>query len=54
VNSVGIKPGWRVIQGAPDFFSIAKKMHNAFQGGEINLSDRKMEIYEEVFYENSI
>jgi trehalose synthase len=29
-------------------------MHNALQGGEINLSDRKMDIYEEVIYENAI
>ena len=54
MNNVGIKTGWRVIQGAPDFFSITKKMHNALQGGEINLSDRKMDIYEEVIYENAI
>jgi trehalose synthase len=54
MNNVGIKTGWRVIQGAPDFFSITKKMHNALQGGEINLSDRKMEIYEEIIYENAI
>jgi trehalose synthase len=54
MNSVGIKTGWRVIQGAPDFFSITKKMHNALQGETINLSDRKMEIYEEVICENAI
>ena len=54
MNNVGIKTGWRVIQGAPDFFTITKKMHNALQGGSINLSQRKMEIYEEVIYENSI
>jgi trehalose synthase len=54
MNSVGIKTGWRIIQGAPDFFSITKKMHNALQGDDINLSDRKMEIYEEVIYENAI
>jgi trehalose synthase len=54
MNSVGIKTGWRVIQGAPDFFSITKKMHNALQGGKINLSDRKMDIYEEVIYENAM
>jgi trehalose synthase len=54
MNSVGIKTGWRLIQGAPDFFSITKKMHNALQGGEINLSDRKMRIYEEVIHENAI
>jgi trehalose synthase len=54
MNSVGIKTGWRIIQGAADFFSITKKMHNALQGDDINLSDRKMEIYEEVIYENAI
>jgi trehalose synthase len=54
MNSVGIETGWRVIQGAPDFFSITKKMHNALQGGEINLSKRKMEIYENVIHENAI
>jgi trehalose synthase len=53
MNSIGIKTGWRVIQGSPDFFSITKKMHNALQGGEINLTDRKKEIYEEVVYENA-
>src|SRR4030067_2622373 len=54
MHSVGIKTGWRVIQGVPDFFSITKKMHNALHGEEINLSDRMIEIYEEVIYENSI
>jgi trehalose synthase len=43
-----------VIQGSPDFFSVTKKMHNALQGGEINLSERKKRIYEEVVYENVI
>ncbi len=54
MNSIGIKTGWRVIQGPPDFFSINKKMHNVLQGGEINLTDRKKQIYEEVVYENVI
>ncbi|MBI2910054.1 MAG: glycosyltransferase [Chloroflexi bacterium] len=54
MSSLEIETGWRVIHGPPDFFSITKKMHNALQGGEINLTDRKMEIYEHVIYENSI
>ena len=54
MNSLGIKTGWRVIQGSPDFFSITKKMHNALQGGEINLSEMKMQIYEDVVYENAV
>jgi trehalose synthase len=54
MNSLGIKTGWRVIQGFPDFFSVTKKMHNALQGGEINLSELKKEIYESVVYENAV
>ena len=54
MDSVGIETGWRVIHGPPDFFSVTKKMHNALQGGEINLTERKRELYEEIIYENSI
>ena len=54
MNAAGIKTGWRVIQGRPDFFSITKKMHNALQGGDINLSDLKQRIYEEVVFENAV
>ena len=48
MNSLGIEVGWRAIHGPPDFFSITKKMHNALQGGKINLTEMKIEIYEEV------
>ena len=54
LNGAGIKAGWRVLQGRPDFFSITKKMHNALQGAEINLSELKQEIYEEVVFENAL
>ena len=54
MNSLGINTGWRVVHGPPDFFSITKKIHNALQGGKINLSDRKMQIYEQVIYENAV
>ncbi len=54
MDSIGIETGWRTVHGPPDFFSLTKKMHNALQGGEINLTERKMELYEEVAYENSI
>jgi trehalose synthase len=54
MNSLGIRTGWRVIHGPPDFFSVTKKMHNALQGSKINLSDRKTELYEKVVHENAI
>src|SRR6187397_2583446 len=53
MNASGIRTGWRVIQGRPDFFSITKKMHNALQGAEINLTELKCRIYEEVCFENA-
>ncbi len=54
MNDLGIKTGWRVIQGSPDFFSVTKKFHNALQGGDINLSPRKKQIYEDTVYENAV
>lgn len=54
MNSSGIKTDWRIIHAPPDFFSVTKKMHNALQGGKINLSRRKMRIYESVIYENAV
>lgn len=53
-NNVGITTGWRVIQGSPDFFSITKKMHNALQSADINLSKNKKDIYEQVIAENAM
>lgn len=54
MNGLGIKTGWRVIQGASDFFSITKKMHNALQGGTIHITKRKMEVYDHIIQENAI
>ena len=54
MNSLGLHTEWRVIQGTADFFSITKKMHNALQGGKIDLSSIKKEIFEQVIYENSV
>jgi trehalose synthase len=54
MNSLGLRTEWRLIQGTADFFSITKKMHNALQGGKIDLSSIKKEIFEQVIYENSI
>jgi trehalose synthase len=54
MNSLGLRTEWRVIQGTADFFSITKKMHNALQGGKIDLSNIKKEIFEQVIYENTV
>jgi trehalose synthase len=53
-RSLGIKADWRLIQGSPDFFSVTKKIHNALQGGDINLTELKKEVYEEVIVQNAL
>lgn len=54
MNTAGVKTGWRVIQGSPDYFSVTKKFHNALQGDKINLSDLKKQIYENVVRQNAL
>lgn len=54
MNSAGVQTGWRVLQGRPDFFSVTKKMHNALQGGDFNMTELKSQIYEEVNFENAV
>jgi trehalose synthase len=54
MNNMGVRTGWRIIQGPPDFFGVTKKMHNALQGGEIDLTQQKLHIYEETIRENAI
>lgn len=54
LNSSGIDMGWRVMQGAPDFFSMTKKIHNALQGGDIRFTKRKMKVHQDIVYENAM
>ncbi len=44
-NEVGLKVGWRVLHGQPDFFMVTKKIHNALQGGSIRFTEQKKKIY---------
>jgi trehalose synthase len=52
--AMGLRADWRLIQGSPDFFTTTKKLHNALQGADINLSELKKEIYEEVNFQNAL
>lgn len=54
MNTAGVNTEWRVIQGSPDYFSVTKKFHNALQGEEINLTDLKKQIYENVVCQNAL
>lgn len=45
LNDAGVSTGWRILHGAPDFFTITKKFHNALQGQKINFTDIKKRVY---------
>jgi trehalose synthase len=53
-RNLGLNADWRLIQGSPDFFNVTKKLHNALQGAEINLTDLKRKVYEEIVLQNAI
>lgn len=45
MNDLGIDVGWRIHKGTEDFFKVTKAFHNSLQGGEINLTDIKKQLY---------
>ncbi len=47
MNDIGVRVGWRILVGSPDFFRVTKKFHNALQGDQISLTRKKIRIYEE-------
>jgi len=53
-RAIGIRADWRLIQGSPDFFSVTKKLHNALQGGDIDLTDLKRHHYEQIVFHNAL
>jgi len=48
MNDVGIDAGWRILHGSQEFFDITKSFHNALQGANLNLSERKKHVYLQV------
>lgn len=48
LNDSGPSVGWRTVKGHPDFFRVTKRIHNALQGDDINLTKEKKRVYESV------
>lgn len=53
MSNLGINAEWSVIRGLPKFFDITKQFHNAIQGGDINLTKSKRQLYEQVIRDNA-
>jgi trehalose synthase len=54
MNTMEVETSWCVLQGTPEFFSCTKKIHNALQGAQVELSDDEKAIYEQVIIENAL
>jgi len=48
MNDVGIDAGWRILHGSQEFFEITKSFHNALQGGKLNLTEKRKNLYVQV------
>lgn len=53
MSSLGIPTGWRLVRGTPEFFGFTKTLHNALQGGAVQPSQWRTDIYEQVVCENA-
>lgn len=45
MNDAGVRTEWHVLLGDTDFFNTTKKFHNALQGAQLRLSERKKRVY---------
>jgi len=45
MNQIGIKTGWRVLQGMPEFFGVTKQMHNALQSEPVTFTKEQKKVY---------
>lgn len=54
MNTLGVQVGWRILKGSDNFFQVTKELHNALQGGEMILSERKKRLYEETNKVNAL
>ena len=45
MNDAGTKSDWMVVEGAPEFFDVTKRLHNLLQGAEGTLSREEYDRY---------
>ena len=53
-NELGINTEWRLLRGTEEFFQVTREMHDAIQAGDLDLTEDKQRIYEEVIAENAM
>ncbi|MGC8820934.1 MAG: glycosyltransferase [Fervidobacterium sp.] len=53
MRDAGIDAYWEVLEAPMEFFNVTKKLHNALQGADIEITDEEWNLYEKVNEENA-
>jgi trehalose synthase len=53
MKDVGLDVHWEIMKGALEFFNVTKKIHNALQGMNVELTQEEIRIYLEYNRQNS-
>ena len=53
MQDVGLDVHWEVIRGSLEFFNVTKKIHNALQGMNVDLTEQEIRTYLEFNRQNS-
>lgn len=53
MNDLGLNATWEVLEAPNEFYNVTKKLHNAFQGADIKLTEEEIELFEKVNKDNA-
>ncbi|SHH39707.1 glycosyltransferase [Thermosipho atlanticus] len=53
MRDLGLDAYWEVLEAPNEFFNVTKKLHNAFQGAYVDITDSELELFEKVNKENA-
>ncbi|MBN2145223.1 MAG: glycosyltransferase [Candidatus Aureabacteria bacterium] len=48
MNNISVDTGWRVLHGNPSFYEVTKKIHNALQSADIDITEDEKKLYLDV------
>ncbi len=54
MNSLGLEVDWHILKGTDNFFQTTKEFHNALQGDNIALTNKKKALYEQTCFNNAL
>ncbi len=54
LNSLGLEVEWHILKGSDNFFQVTKEFHNALQGADIKLNNKKKRLYEQTNFNNAL